>query len=56
MSKARWCRSISTTACERLTPLDATFLELEEADQAAHMHIGAVMVFEAGPGLPVSFG
>ena len=25
---------------DRLTPLDATFLELEEADEAAHMHIG----------------
>jgi diacylglycerol O-acyltransferase len=34
---------------ERLTSLDATFLELEDADQAAHMHIGAVMVFEARP-------
>lgn len=32
---------------EPLTALDATFLELEEADQAAHMHIGGVMVFEA---------
>ena len=31
---------------EHLTALDATFLELEEADQSAHMHIGAVMVFE----------
>lgn len=31
-----------------LTPLDATFLELEEADETAHMHIGAVLVFE-GP-------
>jgi len=34
----------------RLTPLDATFLELEEADPSAHMHIGAIMVFEALPG------
>jgi diacylglycerol O-acyltransferase / wax synthase len=31
---------------EQLTALDATFLELEEADQCAHMHIGSVMVFE----------
>jgi len=38
--------------CDRLTPLDATFLELEEADETAHMHIGALMVFEARPGLP----
>jgi diacylglycerol O-acyltransferase len=31
---------------EQLTALDATFLELEEADLSAHMHIGAVMIFE----------
>ena len=31
---------------EQLTALDATFLELEEADQSAHMHIGGVMVLE----------
>ena len=30
---------------EQLTALDATFLELEEADLSAHMHIGAVMIF-----------
>ena len=36
---------------DHLSPLDATFLELEEADAGAHMHIGAVMVFEpAGDG------
>ena len=29
----------------RLTPLDATFLELEDADITAHMHIGATLVF-----------
>jgi WS/DGAT/MGAT family acyltransferase len=34
---------------DRLTALDATFLELEEADESAHMHIGAVMVFEPLP-------
>ncbi len=34
---------------EHLTPLDATFLELEEADESAHMHIGAIMVFEPAP-------
>jgi WS/DGAT/MGAT family acyltransferase len=34
---------------EHLTPLDATFLELEEADDSAHMHIGAIMVFERPP-------
>lgn len=34
---------------DRLTALDATFLELEEADQGAHMHIGGVMVFDPQP-------
>jgi len=37
---------------ERLTALDATFLELEQADESAHMHIGAVMVFDALPDRP----
>jgi diacylglycerol O-acyltransferase len=31
---------------DHLNALDATFLELEEADDSAHMHIGAVMIFE----------
>jgi diacylglycerol O-acyltransferase len=31
---------------EQLNALDATFLELEEADLSAHMHIGGVMIFE----------
>lgn len=35
---------------EQLNALDATFLELEEADQGAHMHIGGVMIFEPQPG------
>jgi diacylglycerol O-acyltransferase / wax synthase len=38
---------------DHVSPLDATFLELEEADESAHMHIGGVLVFEpldgAGP-------
>ena len=34
---------------EQLTPLDATFLELEDADEAAHMHIGGLLVFEPRP-------
>ena len=34
---------------KHLTPLDATFLELEEADESAHMHIGAIMVFDPLP-------
>ncbi len=34
---------------EQLTALDATFLELEEADESAHMHTGVIMVFEPRP-------
>lgn len=32
---------------QRLSPLDATFLELEQADRACHMHIGGVLIFES---------
>jgi diacylglycerol O-acyltransferase / wax synthase len=35
---------------DQLTALDATFLELEEADQSAHMHIGGVMILDGQPG------
>ena len=35
---------------EHLTALDATFLELEQADESAHMHIGGIMVFDPLPG------
>ena len=35
---------------EHLTALDATFLELEQADDSAHMHIGAILVFDPPPG------
>ncbi len=34
---------------DQLTALDATFLELEQVDDCAHMHIGGVMVFEPLP-------
>jgi WS/DGAT/MGAT family acyltransferase len=34
---------------DQLTALDATFLELEEADESAHMHIGALLVFAGDP-------
>jgi hypothetical protein len=34
----------------RLTPLDSTFLELEQADEGAMMHIGGALIFEAEPG------
>ena len=47
------CRIDDEGMSQRLTSLDATFLELEDADEAAHMHIGAVLVFEATPdGIP----
>ena len=35
---------------EQLSALDATFLELEEIDQSAHMHIGGVMILEPHAG------
>src|SRR5689334_4779679 len=39
---------------EHVSPLDATFLELEDADESAHMHIGGLLVFEPlnGDGSP----
>ena len=40
----------SMSATEPLSPLDATFLELEDADVTAHMHIGGVLVFDPLPG------
>ena len=35
---------------DQLTALDATFLELEQADDGALMHIGGTLVFEPLPG------
>jgi diacylglycerol O-acyltransferase / wax synthase len=35
---------------DHLTPLDSSFLELEEGDQASHMHVGWAMVFDRPPG------
>ena len=32
---------------DHLTPLDASFLELEDGDQSSHMHIGWAMIFES---------
>src|SRR3954452_2382466 len=34
---------------EHLSALDATFLELEQADPSAHMHIGGLLVFDPRP-------
>jgi WS/DGAT/MGAT family acyltransferase len=34
---------------EQVTPLDAIFLELEEADAGSHMHIGAALLFDPPP-------
>jgi WS/DGAT/MGAT family acyltransferase len=40
---------------ETLTALDGTFLELEDADPSAHMHIGGIMLFGPTPsGAPPS--
>ena len=35
---------------ERLSMLDTMFLELEQADESAHMHIGAALIFDPLPG------
>jgi WS/DGAT/MGAT family acyltransferase len=34
---------------DQLTPLDASFLEIEEQDESSHMHIGWAMVFDPLP-------
>ena len=34
---------------DQLSALDATFLELEQLESSAHMHIGGVMIFDAAP-------
>src|SRR5687768_14287435 len=41
--------SLGTRMTDHLTPLDATFLELEQSDDAAHMHIGGALVFDPRP-------
>jgi len=38
------------SANDQLTALDASFLELEQADDGALMHIGAALVFDPLPG------
>ena len=38
------------SANDQLTALDAAFLELEQADDSALMHIGATLVFDPLPG------
>jgi WS/DGAT/MGAT family acyltransferase len=45
------------TVIERMSALDGTFLELEDADPSAHMHIGGILVFGPRPGdVPPSVG
>ena len=34
---------------EQLTMLDTMFLELEQFDESAHMHIGAALIFDPLP-------
>src|SRR5271167_3825378 len=47
---ARRCRRHSLAAMgDLLSPLDATFLELEQMDEGATMHIGGVMLFDQLP-------
>ena len=38
------------SAHDQLTALDATFLELEQSDDSALMHIGGALIFESLPG------
>jgi diacylglycerol O-acyltransferase len=40
---------MATVTEDQLSALDATFLELEEADSSAHMHIGGVMILDPQP-------
>ena len=35
---------------EQLSMLDTMFLELEQVDESAHMHIGAALIFDPLPG------
>ena len=35
---------------EQLSMLDTMFLELEQFDESAHMHIGAALIFDPLPG------
>ena len=35
---------------ERLSPLDAAFLEIEQGDECSHMHVGWAMIFDPAPG------
>ena len=36
-------------SAERLSPLDASFLEIEESDECSHMHVGWAMLFDPPP-------
>ena len=35
---------------DQLSMLDTMFLELEQLDESAHMHIGAALIFDPLPG------
>src|SRR5208283_4922301 len=50
----RWQQWAGSVGClpamsDQLTALDATFLELEQMDEGATMHIGGVLVFDPLP-------
>ena len=48
--RRRRASTVDTTMGEQLSMLDTMFLELEQADVTAHMHIGGVLVFDPLPG------
>ncbi len=39
---------LSEVAMERLSPMDVSFLHIEDADRTAHMHVASIAIFE-GP-------
>jgi Wax ester synthase-like Acyl-CoA acyltransferase domain len=47
---ANWFSGYRRAMGAQLDPLDAVFLELEDADEGAHMHIGSAAVFDPLPG------
>ena len=55
MERGGGARTLATMT-EQLSALDATFLELEQSDLGAHMHIGAVLIFEPRAGGPPTVG
>ena len=40
---------LKPVAMERLSPLDVSFLHIEDADRTAHMHVASIAIFEGPP-------